>query len=536
MALHRFLPVALLVLWAAAPVPGGPEAPRSAENYDVVVTGSEPEGIAAGVTAARLGRRTLLVTSDPQLGATLTLAKLGMLDMNSAEHGKILTRGFFLEFYRAIGKTAAFDVARAQDFFDHVTAAEPTLTVKTGVPPDALEAYVREGRRVIDATGDCSVAAAAGAPAFPGREDLHLPDRMADSLILHIRGVDWAALARFTKGGKITDAKIDPKGAWGFLSVARGYVPQSARARLRGLNIARQADGSVLINALLVFGISPFDAESVRDGIADAKREAPRVVEFLRGHLPGFEHAEWVNDVDRLYVRETRHVVAEYPLKLSDIIENRDFPDAIAVGSYPVDHQSYNPSDFGTVYGKPKAFAIPFRSLIPKGMDHMLVVGRCAGYTSLAAGSARVIPVGMVEGEAAGVAASISLDTALSFPEMARKPEVVAKLQKALLERGLLIHPPAPYPSPFAGNPHRKEILAALDLGLISGGYNNDFHLNARLSREQIEELWKEAARRRFGEPARKMPAGLPALRRGSIPKQDALVWIVHHLTIDGVE
>lgn len=518
---------ALLFLLAAAPMA---DAPESAPKYDVVVAGSEPEGIAAAVTAARLGRRTLLVTTDPRLGGTFTLAKLAMLDMNTGEHSQILTRGFFLEFYRAVGKTPAFDVARAQGFFDRVAAAEPTLEVKTVVPADALEAYAKEGRRVIDATGDCSVAAGAGAPWFTGREDLHLPGRMADSLVLHVRGVDWTALARFTKGGKIGDAKIDPMGAWGYLSVTRPYVPQSAHVRLRGLNIARQGDGSVLINALLVFDISPFDADSVRAGIADAKREAPRVAEFLKAHLPGFERAEWVDDVHRLYVRETLHIEAEYQLKLSDVIENRDFPDAIAVGSYPVDHQSYRPTDFGTVYGKPRAFAIPFRSLIPKRLDRMLVVGRCAGYTSLAAGSARTIPVGMVEGEAAGVAASLSLETGLTFPEMAKRPEAVAKLQKALIQRGLILHPLAPHPSPFAGNPHQKEILQALDLGLISGGYNNDFHLNARLSREQFEELWKVAAHRKLGEESRTIPSGGPDFRGGFIVRQDALAWILRHL------
>ena len=84
------------------------------------------------------------------------------------------------------------------------------------------------------------------------------------------------------------------------------------------------------------------------------------------------------------------------------MLENRDQWDKIAIGAYPVDVQPTATQTYGTVIGSPDRYAVPFRSLVPLKVDNLLVVGRSASYTSLAAGSARVIPLGMAEGEAAG--------------------------------------------------------------------------------------------------------------------------------------
>lgn len=64
----------------------------------------------------------------------------------------------------------------------------------------------------------------------------------------------------------------------------------------------------------------------------------------------------------------------------------------------------------GIILGNPDRYGVPFRCLVPVDIDGMLVVGRSASYTSLAAGSARVIPLGMAEGDAAGVAAAYGIN------------------------------------------------------------------------------------------------------------------------------
>src|SRR5690606_4508426 len=105
-----------------------------------------------------------------------------------------------------------------------------------------------------------------------------------------------------------------------------------------------------------------------------------------------------------LYVRETRHIKAFYQLPISDVWENKDHWDSIAFGSYPVDMQATTPKGKDEIVVNPKQYAIPFRSLVPIGKENLLVASRSSGYSSLAAGSARIIPTGMSTGEAAGVA------------------------------------------------------------------------------------------------------------------------------------
>ncbi len=481
-------------------------------GYDVVVAGSEPEGIAAAVASARSGLSTLLVSPDPVPGGTFILGRLNMLDMNTDPNGLLLTRGFFQEFYRAIGNRSSFDIFRAKKFFQSVLAREKNITLllncrlqkailqqntligvecKTG---DVLLQIF--GKRFIDATGDGDLAAISGVPFFYGREDMHLKERMADTLIFEVGGVDWKSFARFTIAHQSGLSSIQAHSAWGFLNLAQQYSPSSSRFKLRGLNIGHQRDGSVLISALLIFGVDPFDFSSVAEAMKEGKEEASRIVEFLRSNLHGFEKAFLLSTAEKLYVRETRHIQSEYTLKLSDILENRDFPDSIAVGSYPVDHQPVSPEDPGIVYGRPSSYTIPFRSLVPLKVENLLVVGRSAGYSSLAAGSARVIPLSIVEGEVAGYAALFSIQHSLSFRQLAYSIQSFPVFQNLLKRKGILLHLPASYPSPFASYPEREALLQAVDLGLLAGGYTNDFHLNDPLREKDFSRLFRVAVHR----------------------------------------
>jgi len=487
-------------------------ASSAGASYDVVVAGSEPEGIAAAVASARSGLRTLLVSSDPVPGGIIALARLNMLDMNTDPEGNLLTRGFFQEFYRAIGNRSSFEISRAEKFFQSLLAREKNITLLlncrlqkailqgntlTGIECKAGDVLHQIfGRRFIDATGDGDLAAISGVPFFYGREDFHQEERMADTLIFEVGGVDWKSLARFTRTHPEESSSINAYSAQGFRKITQKYPPSSSRFHLRGLNIGRERDGSVLINALLIFGVNPFDLSSVAEAMQEGREEARRVVEFLRSNLPGFERAFLLSTAEKLYVRETRHMQTEYTLKLSDVLENHDFPDSIAVGSYPVDHQPVTPGDPGIVYGKPSAYAIPFRSLVPLEVENLLIVGRCAGYSSLAAGSARVVPLSIVEGEVAGYAAFFSIQHSLSFRQLAYSLHLFPVFQNFLKRKGILVHLPVSYPSPFASYPEREALLQAVDLGLFAGGYTNDFHLNDPLREKDFSHLFRVAIHR----------------------------------------
>ena len=98
------------------------------DKYDVIVVGSDPEGITAAISAARSGGRVMLLGKEDGPGGLLTYGMLNTLDMNRNSEGTLLTRGIFSEFYTALGNTESFDVEKAKNVFSELISAENNLT------------------------------------------------------------------------------------------------------------------------------------------------------------------------------------------------------------------------------------------------------------------------------------------------------------------------------------------------------------------------------------------------------------------------
>lgn len=489
--------------------------------YDVIVVGGEPEGIAAAVSAARHGLKTLLLEDDQALGGLMTLGKLNFLDMNYGPQKELLTRGIFWEFYKKLGN--AFDVEEAKAYFLDLVRKEENITLKlnASLVEPVLEGNkiagvkvkekgeIKEYRalRVIDATVDAEVAAAAGVPYTVGAEDYaHRDKLMGVTLVFELKGVNWPYVFIYNNWnrliGKINPQWGDPhagatlRAAWGYGEQALEYKPQDSMMRLRGPNLARQKNGHVLVNALLIFGVDGLDPQAKAQGIERARRELPRIVQFMREKFPGFARAELAGTAEQLYVRETRHIIGEYRLTITDVLENRDHWDRIAHGSYPVDVQPTGPNDWGEIVGKPAIYSIPFRCLVPRKIDNLLVVGRSASYDSLAHGSARVIPVGMAAGEAAGVASAYSLRHNLGFREMSQSREAISWVQDKLKQQGAYLveyTPPRPKVMDHWAYPG---VRVMRELGLASGGYSNDYGLEKEVEYWDVDRLLHSVIRR----------------------------------------
>ena len=493
----------------------GPSA-RLMGSYDVVVVGGEPEGVAAAVASARNGRSTMLLVAETELGGLFTQAMLNFLDLNITPSGELANTGIFAEFFLAIGKKNAFDVSRAKQAFQQLVLGESKLRVRydrrllasvgsgqrlVGVQvssPDGIEEY--HGQVLIDATADADLAAMSGVATTFLREDLGQPGvGMGSTLMLHIKQVDWPALRAEAASGRLGYASSTDVVAWGFGRIASLYRPHDPDTFLRGLNIGRQDDGSVLINALVIFGVDPLNTESYQQGLAKGRAEAPFVLDWLRQNLGGFAQAELVAFPEALYVRESRHMIGLYRLTVNDVLENSIFPDAIAFGCYPLDIQAASPDDLGFVVGKPKLYSIPIRCLIPQNLTNLLVVGRSASYDSLAAGSARVVPLGMSVAEAAGVGAAVMLQAGITAQELAQ-PKFYGQVQERLRAQGVR-WPSGGFPSSYPDHPATPALKYLVKLGLISGGYGNswqltqtaDEHLAARLMAAGMQRMRKDA-------------------------------------------
>ncbi len=483
------------------------------DAYDVIVVGTEPEGIAAAVSAARNGMKTLLLGEDEALGGLMTIGELNFIDMCESRDSTLLTQGFFKEFYDAVGGSA-FDITEARNFFLSVVTAEPLLTLRTqnqfvepimdgntivGVRMDengVERAYY--GSRLIDATVDADVAAAAGVPYTYAGEDIGEKDRqMGVTLVFELSGVNWTKVslhlnwqrfkAEVLKQGT-ADMGATEKTAWGYTEEGYAYEPHDSMMRLRGFNIARQNNGNVLINALIIFGVDPLSDESKAEGIARAQAEMEYLIPYIQENFTGFENAELVATAEQLYVRESRHIIGEYQLTIDDVLENRDQWDKIAIGAYPVDVQPTATQTYGTVIGSPDRYAIPFRCLVPKIVDNLLVVGRSASYKSLAAGSARVIPIGMAEGEAAGVAAAYSVNNQTDFRTMSQDKNAISRVQDTLKKQGAYLDDFTVHED-FMDHWAYPGVKVLRSLGILDGGYSNDYKLDEPISRWRYQNM-----------------------------------------------
>ncbi|KAF1086065.1 FAD dependent oxidoreductase [Sporotomaculum syntrophicum] len=498
-------------------VPTPPDAPAARDrHYDLIVVGSDPEGVAAAVSGARNGLATLLVDTRPVLGGLMTRGWLNTIDMNYAPGGGILNKGIFLEFFEQV-EGDSFDVGTALKVFNQLVENEPNIhvllgaaTIKPVVAPNTagksqvtgiLVTEQGGGERpfnaniVIDATQDADLAALAGAAYSFGQSDMGYETRnMAVTPVFQLKGVsrlDWLKLGFNLALQRITGTHyvgINMVSAWGFGEVMSKYRPSNEQVGIRGLNIGRQKDGTVLVNALHVYNINPLDKEQLASARVLAEQELPLIVEYFREHIPGFAHAELVALAPEFYVRESRHIYGEYRLTVDDVLENRDFPDTIACGSYPIDIQALDPNFKGAIVGVPKQYGIPLRALIPQNINGLMVVGRAASFDSLAHGSARVLPVGMAAGQAAGVAAALSIDKGVPVSELSKHKVYLTELRQRLNQQGMELKP-FQYQAPETKHWAYPGLKLVRSYGLVFGGYENEYDLDEEMSEAKFINL-----------------------------------------------
>lgn len=488
------------------------QTPQAGLDYDIIVIGSEPEGISAAVAAAESGARTLLITEDPRVGGLFVLGKMNVLDLRTQPFN--YQGGLFEDWWRRVGRGHSFDVERAERAF-LTMLREAGVAVRTGAPPlrpqlagDAVvgvavgDEGVLRAAQFIDATAEMDFAAAAGANYTMGFESVGLAERMVDTLVFRIGGIDWRALQVGVRNRGRAYAIADTWVAWGhFGGVPAAYQAVEAGIRLRGLNLGRQEDGTVLVNALLIHGIDPFDPESVADGIARATREAERIVEYLRPEIPGFQNAYFAGVAEKLYIRETRHLEALCRLTIDDVMDNRVTPLDIAAGGYPLDVQPLTPFDTGFVFGTPDIYGVQLCVAVPDNLTNLWVVGKAAGYDPIAASSARVVPFGMAVAEAVGVAAARAVAEGLTPAALASDPAQIAELRRQLLQRGAVL-PEVRERAPLG--PHTHPYYAAyrlmLSRGLALGGYDNEPQLDAPMSAISYVYLLSNVGQRFLGD------------------------------------
>jgi hypothetical protein len=162
------------------------------------------------------------------------------------------------------------------------------------------------------------------------------------------------------------------------------------------------------VNTTRVYG-SAVNAAELTAAELEGRKNTHEIVEFYKKELKGFENSWLMKTASTIGIRETRRLDGIYTITKEDIFSNNKFSDSVALGTWPVDvHPPKGHSGMHEMY-VPLPYQIPFRALLPKKNDNLIVAGRCISADREAMGTVRVGATCGAIGHAAGIAAALSV-------------------------------------------------------------------------------------------------------------------------------
>jgi hypothetical protein len=175
--------------------------------------------------------------------------------------------------------------------------------------------------------------------------------------------------------------------------------------------------------------------EDLSRAYLDGRRQVEAYARFAVRYLPGFEHAYIDQIAPQLGIRETRRIVGEYQLSADDVLGARAFPDAICRGAWPLEIHPNDATGTTRIHLEGDSYyQIPFRCLVPRDLEQVLVTGRCISTSHEAQASTRVMGPGIATGQAAGTAAALALEDGC-----APRQVDISRLQTRLESEGALL-------------------------------------------------------------------------------------------------
>lgn len=428
-----------------------PSLPTFAE-VDVLVVGGGPAGVGAGLAAARLGKSTLVVEQFGCLGGIATSGDHGHISTYSAWRtetrvvggiswevsGRVADAGygvrshygswFEVEGLKLVLEQMAQEAGLKLLYYTQFSEALVEDGVITGVIiQNKSGRQVIRAARVIDCTGDGDVAASAGAPFEVGRESDHRCQPM--TLMFHVGGIDFARVCQARQG--------DPglTKVWAAAQAAGDMEP--FQSTIMGFEATPTRPGFMHCNFTHIIGLSATSAADLTAATLEGRRQAFHMIPVFRKYVPGMEDCFLVTTAAVIGTRESRRILGDVVLTDEDMFATREWPDSIGYGCFYLDiHRLDGPGmDAATVHPEPGFhYQIPYRVLVPRGVENLLTAGRCVSVTHRGLGSLRVMSQCLLTGEAAGTAAALSLDEGVP----ARQVEV-ACLQEALRAGGNIL-------------------------------------------------------------------------------------------------
>lgn len=165
----------------------------------------------------------------------------------------------------------------------------------------------------------------------------------------------------------------------------------------------------VTVNMTRVQGLDGTDAWDLTRAETELRKQVMQLVPFFRRRVPGFSKAYLTVTGVQAGVRESRRIMGDYVLTAEDIVEGRHFPDIASRYAYPIDIHDPAGKGVKTTWLRTGSYEIPLRTLLPRGLEGLLVSGRAISCTHEALAAIRTMPSAMALGQAAGTAAALAV-------------------------------------------------------------------------------------------------------------------------------
>ncbi|HEX7009418.1 MAG TPA: FAD-dependent oxidoreductase [Phycisphaeraceae bacterium] len=458
-----------------------------AERVGVVVCGGGPAGIAAAIAAAQTQRHlgaepdVRLIETQGQLGGIWTSGLLSWILDARNKSGLMRQIMHRIEAYRI--DLGGKPCRRGGQLYDveHMKLLLEEMCEEAGVRvrlhTRVVAAYQQGGRLThivtesksgreafaancfIDCTGDGDLAALAGCEYEIGRIDQDSPGTPAYqpmTLMALITGVDREAIKPFYDREQYTSLE----------------VKEALREELERAGIEPSYGHPTLFEvypdlfALMTnheYGRDPLNAQAITDATIAARREIHQLTHALRELGGPWRNLRVVATASQIGIRESRRPAGLYRITLDDLIAGRRHDDAVCECTFPIDvHATSGSGDRGVEAPPVPAtlpYDIPYRALVARDVDGLLMAGRCISGDFYAHASYRVTGNAVPMGEAAGCAAAVAAARGVS-PRDLDYPNEVRPLQRALFDQ------PGSFPHAAHGRVHvSRAALARIATG-----------------------------------------------------------------------
>lgn len=407
---------------------------RAGFDADVAVVGGGPAGIAAAVAAARSGLDTMLLEWHGFLGGSRTAAAVdtfygfwtpdgearpvvGGIGLEVVEHS-LRDGAFRRENTYGAGPGVTCDTELLKLQLDELVLGSGARvsyhSIVTDVERDAdswrlrvatptAGAWVGRARHLIDASGDATVAAHAGAPVSDAFRE----------------GVVQSLTTIFFLGGVDVDRALDTSHHERTALIAEADRSGAYRLpRHEGSLHRTPHPGTLQANIVRIPNMDPTDPAALTAAEIEGRRQAYEYLRFFRDRLPGCRDAFIAKLGHQIGIRETRRIVGRGMVTEADVLAGRRTPDGIALCAAPIeDHHAGSDTRWASVGGD-GVYAIPYTALLPRDVDGLVVAGRCLSAEHAAQASARNSAQAFATGEAAGYAVAAAAETGGSPAEV----------------------------------------------------------------------------------------------------------------------